>query len=74
MSQYKFDYDGQVPFRRLIVRSAARGPNPVHFFVFQDPSKDKADEDDAGGECERRGRAYLDSLISADVGTRLVNL
>ncbi|SPN99280.1 uncharacterized protein DNG_02317 [Cephalotrichum gorgonifer] len=76
MRQYRFDDNGEVEFRRLVVRSVMDGPLPVQFFVFQSPSHSQGSTGtpDTPGDSDSSSRTYLNSLVPPDIGARLLNL
>lgn len=67
MRQYHFDERGQLPFKRLTVRSVVGGAHPVQFLIFHSRSKELELEQD-------RLRTELDSIVPPDVGSRLLLL
>ncbi|KXJ87924.1 fungal-specific transcription factor domain-domain-containing protein, partial [Microdochium bolleyi] len=67
MRQYHFDDLGQMPFKRLTVRSAVGGSDPVQFLIVHNRAQEL-------NRTHEERRAELSELVSPDVGSRLLLL
>ncbi|KAH7024403.1 uncharacterized protein B0I36DRAFT_386988 [Microdochium trichocladiopsis] len=67
MREYYYDGLGQMPFKRLTVRSVVGGTDPVQFLITHDSARELSLRHE-----ERR--AELSTIIAPDVGARLLSL
>lgn len=77
LRQYRFDQGGNLPFKRLNVRSASNGNVPVQFLTERSDAANKERHDVAGcvsTTVDEQQRCELHRLVPPDVGQRLMLL